>query len=330
MTSVKKSTKASGGGKTSNAATKTEGQKLWHRVCENWQLYVFLLLPLIWLIIFKYQPMYGAQIAFRNYKVQDGIIGSEWVGLAQFKKFFSSYMFGTVIKNTLTLSLYSLVVGFPLPIIFALLLNSVRNRHWRSWVENVTYMPNFISTVVMVGIMMRVFDVNSGIIANIYHAMTGLHMEWNAFQGPTNFRNLYIWSGVWQGTGWGSIIYMAALSSVDPQLHEAATIDGASRWSRLWNVDFPAILPTIAITLILRCGSIMGIGFDKVFLMQNETNLSASEVISTYVYQVGLAAGGTNNYSYSAAIGMFNSVINLIMIVIVNKISNMVSGSGLW
>lgn len=301
----------------------------WQRVADNRQMYLFWILPLIWLIIFKYGPMYGAQIAFRNFKAADGITGSQWVGFENFTKFFTSVYFSRTVGNTIMLSLYSLVVGFPIPIIFALLLNSVRSRKWRGWIENVTYMPHFISTVVMVGILARVFDVNTGLIHNVAGIFGG-HYSTDLFIGDANFRNLYIWSGVWQGTGWGSIIYMAALSSVDPQLHEAATVDGAGRWSRVLHVDLPAIIPTITITLILRCGSIMSIGFDKAFLMQNDTNIAASEVISTYVYKVGLKADSGMQFSYSTAINMFNSVINLITISLVNFISNRINGSGMW
>ena len=204
---------------------------VWKQVKVNWQMYLFLLLPVIWLIIFKYVPMYGAQIAFRDYTIQGGFTGSKWVGLKHFNRFFTSYSFGNTLSNTLILSFYSLIVGFPLPIIFALLLNSVRSKRWKSVVENVTYMPNFISAVVMVGMLFRVMDVNSGLLANIYCALTGAkQLPFNAMASGWGFRHLYVWSGVWQGTGWGSIIYMAALSSVDPQLHEAAMIDGAGRF----------------------------------------------------------------------------------------------------
>ena len=290
-------------------------------------MYVFLIIPLVWLIIYKYAPMYGAQIAFRKYKPAQGIWGSRWVGFDNFVKFFESVYFSRTVGNTLLLSLYSLAVGFPLPIVFALLLNSVRSKRWRGWIENVTYMPHFISTVVLVGIMFRVFDVHTGLVHNLARSV-GLNFTNDLFIGDGNFRNLYIWSGVWQGTGWGSIIYMAALSAVDPQLHEAAVMDGASRWKRLWHIDLPAIIPTITITLILRCGSIMSIGFDKAFLMQNDTNLAASEVISTYVYKVGLK--DSLNYSYSSAINLFNSVVNLLTISLVNFITNKINGSGLW
>ncbi len=314
----------------SKTARVHHGKSIWKRAAENWQMYVFLLLPIIWLLVFKYQPMYGAQIAFRKYSVRLGITGSPWVGMSNFIKFFNSVYFTRTVGNTLFLSIYSMVIGFPLPIFFALLLNSVRNAHWKSAIENVAYMPHFISTVVMVGILKRVFDLNSGLFSNLMQVITGSKLETNLFLGDSNFQHLYVWSGVWQGTGWGSVIYMAALSSVDPEQHEAATIDGASRWQRLFHIDLPAIIPTITITLILRCGQIMNIGFDKAFLMQNDTNLGASEVISTYVYKVGLTAAGGGNLSYSTAIGLFNSVVNLVMISLVNFVSNKVNGSGLW
>ncbi len=300
------------------------------RIMDNWQMYVFLAVPLVWLIIFKYVPMYGATIAFKKYDFSVGILGSPWVGLSNFQKFFKSYQFERVVGNTLYLSLVQMVLTFPIPIIFALMLNSVLSRRYKSAVENITYMPHFISTVVLVGILNRVLDINTGMINNVLLRF-GVNFDNNLFIGGPNFRILYILSGVWQSTGWGSIIYMAALSSVDPELHEAATIDGASRFKRVWYIDLPTIIPTIAITLILRCGSLMSIGFDKAYLMQNDTNLVASEVISTYVYKVGLTAeSGPSNTSYATAIGMFNSVVNLIALLTVNKIADKVSGSGLW
>lgn len=313
----------------------TRRRNYFRNMRQSWQLYTFILIPIIWLIIFKYYPMYGAQIAFRNFKLKRGlsfgeaILASPWVGTKYFKQFFDSVYFGRTVGNTIFLSLYAMAVNFPLPILFALLLNSVREKKYRGVIENATYMPHFISAVVMVGILYRVFDPNTGLIVNLLKLLTGKsRIDFNMLIGNSNFRNLYIWSGVWQETGWASIIYMAALSSVDPQLHEAATVDGASRWQRLWHIDFPAIVPTITITLILRCGSIMSIGFDKVFLMQNDTNRAASDVISTYVYEIGLKNG--NQYSYSTAINLFNSVVNLITISTVNFISNRINGSGLW
>jgi ABC-type polysaccharide transport system, permease component len=299
------------------------------RMRRSWQMYLFLLLPLIYLLVFKYEPMLGAQIAFRQYAPRMGIWGSKWVGFAQFTKFFQSYQFERVLTNTLSLSLYSLLAGFPLPILAALCINALRSNRYRSIIQNVTYMPHFISTVVMVGMLMQVFNSRIGIYGVGYRLLTGLQDVPDLLAKPGVFPHLYVWSGIWQSTGWGTIIYVAALSAVDPELHEAAVIDGASRFARLRHVDFPAILPTVTIMLILRCGQIMGIGFDKVYLMQNKLNLSASEVIATYVYKVGLAQG-TNDFSYATAIGLFNSVVNMIMLVLVNGISRRASESSLW
>ncbi len=306
-------------------------KSLWTRVRENWQLYVFLIIPLAWLFIFQYYPMYGTQISFREYKIAYGIINSEWKGLTHMIRFFKSYFCWELIGNTFFLSIYSMVASYPIPIVFALCLNAIRNKTWKGWIENVTYMPHFISTVVMVGIMLQILNMRTGVVASVYCLFTGAKtFPVDLLAGGWNFRHVYVWSGIWQGTGWGSIIYMAALSSVDPGLHEAATIDGASRWKRVWAIDFPTILPTIAVTLILRCGSVMGIGFDKAFLLQNDTNTGMSEVISTYTYKIGLASSGKSQYSYASAIGLCNSLVNLVMITTVNKIANKVSGSGLW
>lgn len=297
-------------------------------VRRSWQLYLFLLLPVVYLIVFKYIPMAGIQIAFRQYSARLGIWGSKWVGMKQFDKFFNSYQFERVFFNTLKLSFYSLIAGFPLPVILALMLNSMRFRHYRSFVENVIYMPHFISTVVMVGIIAQVFNTRIGLFAMLCRAM-GIADVPDLLASAAAFPHMYVWSGIWQSTGWGTVIYMAALAGVDPEQHEAAVIDGASRFQRVRYIDLPAILPTITITLILRCGSLMGIGFDKVYLMQNDLNLRASEVISTYVYKVGLAAGG-GDFSYATAIGLFNSVINMAMLATVNLISRKVGDTSLW
>ncbi len=297
------------------------------RLKKNWQMYIFLIIPIAYLIIFKYWPMLGAQIAFRQYSPRLGLFNSKWVGFYQFTKFFQSYQFERVLTNTLTLSIYSLIAGFPLPIIMALMLNAVRSKRLQSFIQNVTYMPHFISTVVMVGMIVQVFNPRIGIIANMYNSVMNTSFP-DLLASSSAFPHLYVWSGIWQSTGWGTIIYMAALSSVDLEQHEAAVIDGASRFQRLLHIDFPAILPTITITLILRCGSVMGIGFDKVYLLQNNLNLSASEVISTYVYKVGL--GSTGDFSYATAIGLFNSVVNLIILSIVNAVSKKVGDTSLW
>ena len=295
---------------------------------KNWQLYIFLLLPVVYILVFKYLPMGGVVIAFKDFKMRHGIFGSEWVGLEHFKRFFSTYQCAKVIKNTLIISLYSLVAGFPIPIIFALMMNCVRREKLKKVVQSVVCLPHFISTVVMVGIIFQLFNPRTGLYGIIAEAITGVYpSDINA--SPDGFRHLYIWSGVWKGFGWGSIIYTAALAGVDPTYHEAAQIDGATRLQRIWHIDLPAIAPTIITMLILRVGDIMSVGFEKVYLMQNGMNLAASEIISTYEYQVGLG-GSSTNFSYAAAIGLFNSIVNLIMIVIVNNVAKKVSDTSLW
>ena len=295
---------------------------------KNWQLYIFLLLPIVYILVFKYLPMGGVVIAFKDFKMRYGIFGSEWVGLEHFKRFFSTYQCAKVIKNTLIISLYSLVAGFPIPIIFALMMNCVRREKLKKVVQSVVCLPHFISTVVMVGIIFQLFNPRTGLYGIIAEALTGVYpSDINA--SPDGFRHLYIWSGVWKGFGWGSIIYTAALAGVDPTYHEAAQIDGATRLQRIWHIDLPAIAPTIITMLILRVGDIMSVGFEKVYLMQNGMNLAASEIISTYEYQVGLG-GSSTNFSYAAAIGLFNSIVNLIMIVIVNNVAKKVSDTSLW
>ena len=303
-------------------------QKRLIKVRRCWQLYLFLLIPVVYIIVFKYIPMAGIQIAFRQYTPRLGFWGSKWVGLKQFIKFFNSYQFERVFFNTLRLSFYSLIAGFPLPVILALLLNSLRSKRYRSIIENVIYMPYFISTVVIVGIITQLFNTRIGLFSQLWRSVSNAPVP-DLLANASFFPHMYVWSGIWQGTGWGTVIYLAALAGVDPEQHEAAVIDGASRFQRLLHVDFPAIVPTIAITLILRCGSLMGIGFDKVYLMQNDLNLRASEVISTYVYKVGLSAGG-GDFSYATAIGLFNSVINLAMLTTVNFVSRKVSDNSLW
>lgn len=303
-------------------------KSLYIRMKRHWQLYVFLALPLVYLIIFKYVPMTGIQIAFRQYSPRLGPWGSKWVGWYQFEKFLNSYQFERVLGNTLTLSFYSLFAGFPLPILFALGLNAVRSNRYRSLIQNVTYMPYFISTVVIVGMLTQIFNTRVGIFSMVYRALTGTSPT-DLLASATAFPHMYVWSGIWRDTGWGTIIYMAALSAVDPEQHEAAVIDGASRFQRLLHIDFPAIVPTITIMLILRCGQLMGIGFDKVYLMQNDLNLRASEVIATYVYKVGLSSSG-GDFSYATAIGLFNSVINMALLVTMNFISRKVGETSLW
>ncbi|MDY3285460.1 MAG: ABC transporter permease subunit [Eubacteriales bacterium] len=298
------------------------------RIQRNWQAYVLLAIPLIYLLVFKYYPMFGVQIAFKNFQAAKGIWGSPWVGFAQFEKFFTSSQFKRILPNTVILSLYALAAGFPIPILLALSLNTLRSNRFKKIVQTITYIPHFISVVVIVGMMMAIFSPRTGLVGTVYHMITGRVMA-DLFGKPAAFRHLYVWSGVWQSMGWSSIIYMAALSGVDQQLHEAAQIDGASRLQRVFHIDVPSILPTAVILLILNSGNIMSIGFEKIYIMQNTMNLRASEVISTYVYKVSMAAGG-GDFSYGTAIGLFNSVINLAMLCLVNFISKKVTSSSLW
>lgn len=296
---------------------------------RDWQLYLFLLLPICYIIIFAYVPMGGLVIAFKHYSVRKGLFGSDWVGLDNFIKFFESYQFGRVMKNTLLLALYSIVASFPIPIIFALFLNSLGGEKFKKTVQTIVCLPHFISVAVMVGILLQVLHSKTGLYGMLGMKLFGSYPE-NLFASPTSFRHLYVWSDVWQGFGWGSIVYTAALANVPPEYHEAAQIDGATRFQRIIHVDLPTILPNIIIMLILKMGSIMSLGYEKILLMQNDLNLSASEVISTYVYQVGLAAEGQSDFSYATAIGFFNSIINLFMITLVNQISRKVSETSLW
>jgi putative aldouronate transport system permease protein len=302
-------------------------KKTWGKIKRGWQLYLMLLIPLAWLLIFQYWPMYGAQIAFRNYMPGKGIWDSPWVGLDNFTNFFKSYMFVRVLRNTLWVSFYSLLAGFPIPIMFALAINQLRVGLFKRILQMVSYAPNFISTVVVVGIVIQFLDLRRGPINLLLQA---LGMSPVNFMGsPEWFSSIYVWSGIWQYAGFNAIIYLAVLSTVDPTLHEAAIMDGANRLQRIWYVDLQTILPTAMTLLILNMGQLMNVGFEKAFLLQNTLNQTASEVISTYVYKVSLAAG-VATYSYGAAIGFFNSFVGLILIVIANQISKKTTETGLW
>lgn len=303
-------------------------KSLGKRILTCWQLYVFLIIPLVYLIIFCYGPMTGLQLAFKKFQANLGIWGSPWVGFSQFEKFFSSYMFVRVLKNTLVLSIYGLIAGFPMPIILALVLNSLRSEKYKKFAQTVTYLPYFISTVVLVGILNQVLNPRIGLLANLL-TMVGVTEVPNLLASPTAFSHLYVWSGIWQSMGYNSIIYIAALASTDPELHEAAQIDGASRFQRVIHIDFPTILPTASILLIMNAGRIMSVGFEKAYLMQNGLNTTVSEVISTYVYKVSLAAS-IPDFSYGTAIDLFNSVINMVLIVTVNTINKRIGGSSLF
>ena len=291
---------------------------------RTWQLYILLLPALVGLLLFSYGPMYGVLLAFKEYSPLSGIIGSPWVGMRHFNRFFRSPFFNQIIRNTLYLSLYGLFVGFPLPVLLALGLNQVRSIRFKKTVQTVTYAPYFISTVVLVGIINIVFA-ETGFI-NQFIKMMGKDSV--LFMGAAKYwRHIYVWSGIWQGMGWSAIIYIAALSGVDPVLYEAAIIDGATKLQRIIAIDLPSIAPTIVITFILSAGSIMSIGFEKAFLMQNPLNTSVSEIIPTYVYKVGLLS---SEYGFSTAVGLFNSVINCVLLLTVNKIARKFGQSSIW
>ncbi len=293
---------------------------------RNWLLYVFLLPAAIYIGTFMYAPMYGLIIAFKDFTASKGIMGSPWVGMKWFETFFSTPRFWQILKNTLTLSIYSLIVGFPLPIILALFINDIGNLKAKKFAQTVTYMPYFISTVVLVGMMSVLFSPRSGVVNALLAHLGGSGDTF--FMGESKyFPHMYVWSGVWQSMGWNSIIYIAALTGVSQELHEAAKIDGANKFQRVLHVDLPAILPTMVILLIMNCGNILSVGYEKVYLLQNSLNTPVSEVISTYIYKMGLQQ---QRYSYSTAIGLFNNVINFVILVIVNKLSKKVSGTGLW
>lgn len=295
-------------------------------MARSWQLYAILLVPLVWLIVFKYVPMLGLQIAFRRYSPAGGIWHSKFVGLTYFARFFHSPRFVGILWNTLAVSVYQLVAAFPIPIVLALLLNSCTRKRFAKVVQTATYLPHFISTVVLVGMMMQFLNPHIGVYGQLA-AKLGLESV-DLLSKPEAFRHLYVWSGIWQNAGWGTVIYLANLAGVDPALHEAAQVDGANRFQRILHIDFPAILPTAIILLIMDAGKIMSLGFEKAFLMQNPLNGATSEIISTYVYKMGMTAGG--DYSYSTAIGLFNSVINIILIVAVNRIARRTSETSLW
>lgn len=297
-------------------------QQFFVRVRKNWQLHLLIALPILYIIVFNYVPMYGLQIAFRDFKPRAGIWGSEWVGLKHFITFFKAYNFTQILSNTLIISLYNIFVGFPIPIILALMLHVSERKVLKKLTQNVSYMPHFISVVVLVGIINQILNPVCGVVGTFYHMFGGVGVAPDIRASAGAFRHLFVWSGVWQQMGWSTIIYVAALSGVSSELHEAAELDGASRWKRVLNVDLPAILPTVSIMLILRFGSVMTVGYEKVYLMQNDLNLSTSEVISTYVYKTGL---GKMQMSYGTAIDLFNSIINTTLLLTVNTVTRKIT-----
>ena len=286
---------------------------------SNWTLYLLVLPAFVYLFLFNYMPMYGVQIAFRNFRPVHGIVGSQWVGLKHFLKFFNYPGFWMLINNTLSISLWS-IATFPLAVILALMINEVQNSRFKRTVQMVTYMPHFISTVVVCALIRLMFARATGVVNTVITSLGGDRIDF--IQTPSYFIPLFVGSGVWQNIGWNAIIFLSALSAVSPEHVEAARIDGANRMQIIWHVYIPTILPTVIIMLIMRCGSVLSVGYEKIFLMQNPLNLDISQVISTYVYDLGIVKG---QYSYSSAIGLFNNVINVIMLLIVNTIAKKVS-----
>lgn len=292
---------------------------------KRYDLYLMVLLPMTWYIIFQYGPMYGLQIAFKDYFPIKGFLGSPWVGFENFHRFFSSYYFWRLIKNTVEIKAFSILFAFPIPILLALLVNEIRNNKYKKFLQNVTYIPHFISVVVIVGMLNLFLDPKSGLVNII---LNGFGVDPVPFmQKAAWFKPLFISSNIWTDMGWQSIIYIAGLAGIDPQLYEAAKVDGASRLRRIWHISIPGILPIVIILLILDIGHFMDIGFEKVLLMQNDLNMASSDVIATFNYRIGILNG---EYSYTTAIGLFDAVINFILIIIVNNIARKKTSTSLW
>jgi len=287
-------------------------------------VYVMLLIVMAYFILFCYWPMYGNIIAFQNYKPIKGILGSKFVGLKNFRSFFNNYYFFRLLRNTLVISFANLVFGFPIPILFAILLNEIRRQTFKRTVQTITYLPHFITTVVVCA-MVTQFTNSEGFITTFVNSVFG--HQGSLIGDPKAFRSIFVVSGIWQSFGWNSIIYIAAISGINPELYEAATVDGANRGQQMWHVTLPGIRETIVIMLIMACGQLMNVGWEKAFLLQSEATYETSDIISTFVYRKGFVE---NDYSYSAAVNFFNSLVNLILLTVANKISNSISGSGLW
>lgn len=302
---------------------------LFMRMLKCWQLYVFVLPILVYLLLFNYAPMAGLYIAFCDYRPAKGLFGSPFVGLKHFERFFNMMKFKTLLFNTFSLSLYGMIAGFFPPIILAIMLNSTPFAKFKKIVQTVTYAPHFISIIVIVSMIRIFFAPTNGLIAQLMRLLGFLQegQSLDVLISASAFPHLYVWSGIWQGTGWGSIIYLGALTGIDYSLHESAMIDGANKLQRIWHIDIPGILPMIVIILIMSCGSALSVGFEKIWLMQNSFNLARSEVLSTYIYAMGI---GDSRWSFSTAVGMFNSVINFSLLVIVNAIARRINGNSLW
>jgi putative aldouronate transport system permease protein len=308
-----------------NKVTIQTTRSLKARFWENWELYLFCLPGILLVIIYHYIPIYGIQIAFKDFSVRKGFWGSPWVGMRHFIRFFESPNAWLVIRNTLVLNVYSLIAGTPIPIILALMLNSFIHKKYTKAIQAITYAPNFISTIVMCGMIILFLSPRGGMV-NQFLGFFGVNPI-NFMAERSMWRHIYVWTGVWQGMGYSAVIYFAALAGVNPELHEAAIVDGATKVQRMWHIDLPTIMPTIVMLLILSMGSMMGSNFDKVYALQNPLNLNVSENIATYTYKVGML---NSDMSYSTAIGLWNSAVNAILLVTVNAISRKVSDNALW
>ena len=294
------------------------GRKILSGLKKDWQLWAMILPALAYIIIFCYVPMYGIQLAFRKYDFSKGLTGGDWVGFKYFIQYFESPMFWTTLRNTFVISFFTLVCGFPAPILLALVVNSLRQKKLRRVVQTAVYMPYFISTVVMVAILQILLSPSTGVVSNFLKSLHIIPQSINLLGTPSAFVPVYVLSGIWQSAGWNSIIFIAALASVDGQLYDAAKVDGANRWQQVIHVELSAIVPTIVILLIMNMGRVLSVGFEKVFLMQNDLNLSVSEVISTYVFNIGVQSG---QFSFGSAVGLFNTVINFAFLMIANMVS---------
>ncbi|GBF75262.1 hypothetical protein PA598K_03654 [Paenibacillus sp. 598K] len=310
---------------TSSQATGRQRTLLPRSVRKNWDLYLLILPVVLYFLLIKYLPMYGIQIAFKDFSAAKGIWGSDWVGFKHFVRFFNNYQFWTLIKNTIGISLYQIAVAFPIPILFALLVNEVQSKWFKKSVQSITFMPHFLSTVVLVGMLMAFLSPSTGLFNNVIRLFGGAPVYF--MTEPGMFKSIYVFSDIWQNMGFASVLYIAVLAGIDKSLYEAAMIDGATKLQRLIHIAIPCLIPTAIIMLIFQFGSMMDIGFEKIYLMQNDLNRSASTVISTYVYEVGLLG---SQFSFSAAVGLFNSVINFVLIIIVNAAAKRISGTSLW
>lgn len=287
---------------------------------------MFMLIPVvIFFAVFSYYPLYGILIAFKDYSISRGILGSPWAGLRYFRQFFSSPYFGRLLRNTVLISVYSLLWGFPVPILFALLLNEFKDGKFKRLIQTVSYLPHFISLVVICGILIDIFSPQGGVVNSLLYSLTGKRI--NFFGEPEWFRTMYVGSGVWQEFGWNSIIYLAAITGINPDLYEAARIDGAGRLRQIWHVTLPGIKPTILTLLILNLGNIMSVGYEKIILLYSPTTYETADVISTYVYRTGLLS---QQYSYAGAVGLFNSAINIAILVLCNFAGKKLFGVGIW